>query len=271
MTITGANIGAFLRRAARVLLPLDCETCGSQLTDDPIPFFCARCWSAITSLMLSRCGRCDRPFPSSVATTYSPTHMCQTCIECPPFYTRAWTLYPYLPPLQDAICLFKYRGKVSLVRALSRLMIDRLPPLKAIDVIIPVPLHPGRLREREFNQSLLLADQLAPHIQAPVSYSNLMRVAASPAQTSLSRKGRLKNLRGAFALHDPGSVAGKRILLVDDVFTTGTTINECAKMLRKAKSRDVFALTLARTVDAGTVPDRLLAQQAPTTIGLHGG
>ena len=271
MTTTGAYIAGFLRRAARVLLPLDCEVCGSPLTDDPIPFFCAPCWSAITPLMLSRCGRCDRPFPSSVATAYSPTHTCQTCIECPPSYTRAWTLYPYLAPLQDAICLFKYRGKVSLVRALSQLMIDRLPPLKAIDLIIPVPLHAGRLREREFNQSLLLADRLAPHVQAPVSHSNLIRVVASPPQTTLPRKGRLKNLRGAFSLHDPASVAGKRILLIDDVFTTGTTINECAKTLRKAKSHDVFALTLARTVDAGTVPDRLLAQQAYTAIGLLGG
>jgi len=150
-------------------------------------------------------------------------------------------------------------------------MIDRLPPLNAIDLIIPVPLHAGRLREREFNQSLLLADRLAPYIQAPVSYSNLIRVAASPAQTTLPRKGRLKNLRDAFSLRDPASVFGKRILLIDDVFTTGTTINECAKTLRKAKSRDVFVLTLARTVDAGTVPDRILAQRAHAALGLLGG
>jgi len=270
MAITSKGIPGWLRQAARVLLPVHCQACGIPLTDDPVPFFCAGCWSAISPLTQSRCTRCDRPFPSSVATTYSPNHVCQPCIERPPSYTRARTLYAYLPPLQDAICLFKYRGRVSLASALSRLMIDRLPPLDPVDLVIPVPLHARRLREREFNQSLLLADSIARHIQTPLSFSNLVRVAASPAQTTLSRKGRLKNLRGAFSLRDPASIVGKRILLIDDVFTTGTTINECAKTLRKARSGDVWALTLARTVDASIVPDRVLAQHFRPAIGLLG-
>ncbi len=145
--------------------------------------------------------------------------------------------------------------------SLARLMIDRLPPLDSLDLIIPVPLHAQRLREREFNQSLLLADRVARHLDIPVSATNLIRIAPALAQTTLSRKGRLKNLRGAFALHHPESITGKRILLIDDVFTTGTTVNECAKTLRKGGSGDVFVLTLGRTMDAGTVPDRILAQQ----------
>jgi ComF family protein len=150
-------------------------------------------------------------------------------------------------------------------------MIDRLPPLDNLDVIIPVPLHPRRLREREFNQSLLLADRIGRHLNVPVSFTDLIRLVPSPAQTTLSRKGRLKNLRGAFAVRDAESVAGKRVLLIDDVFTTGATVNECAKTLRKAGSGDVFVLTLARTVDAGTVPDRILAQQTHHALGLLGG
>ena len=250
-----------MRQAIRFLLPVDCAACGAPLADDPIPLFCASCWRTISPLAHSRCGRCDRPFPSPVATVYSPTHVCQSCAERPPSYTRAWTLYPYLPPLQDAICLFKYRGKVALASSLARLMIDRLPPLDSLDLIIPVPLHAQRLREREFNQSLLLADRVARHLDIPVSATNLIRIAPALAQTTLSRKGRLKNLRGAFALHHPESITGKRILLIDDVFTTGTTVNECAKTLRKGGSGDVFVLTLGRTMDAGTVPDRILAQQ----------
>ncbi|TKS59964.1 MAG: hypothetical protein EWM72_01821 [Nitrospira sp.] len=136
---------------------------------------------------------------------------------------------------------------------------------------MPVPLHIQRLREREFNQSLLLADRIGRHLDTPVSFTDLIRIAPSPAQTTLSRKGRLKNLRGAFALRHPGSIAGKRILLIDDVFTTGATVNECAKTLRKAGSGDVFVLTLGRTVDASTVPDRILAQQTHHTVGLLGG
>ena len=260
-----------MRQAIRFLLPVDCAACGSALADDPIPLFCAGCWETISPLTHSRCARCDRPFPSLVATTYSPNHVCQSCAERPPSYTRAWTLYPYLPPLQDAICLFKYRGKVALASPLTRLMIDRLPPLDSLDLIMPVPLHAQRLREREFNQSLLLADRVARHLNIPVSVANLIRIASSPAQTTLSRKGRLKNLRGAFALHHPESIEGKRILLIDDVYTTGTTVNECAKTLRKGGSGDVFVLTLGRTVDAGTVPDRILARQYHQALGQPGG
>ncbi|HSA60941.1 MAG TPA: ComF family protein [Nitrospiraceae bacterium] len=262
---------AFLRQAMRFLLPVDCATCGSALADDPIPLFCTNCWGAISPLPHSRCARCDRPFASPVATAYSPGHVCQSCAERPPSYTRAWTLYPYLSPLRDAICLLKYRGKVALASPLARLMTDRLPPLDALDLIIPVPLHPQRLREREFNQSLLLADRIARYLNAPVFLDNLSRIIPSPAQTTLSRKDRLKNLRGAFAVRHADSIAGKRILLIDDVFTTGATVNECAKTLRKAGSGDVFVLTLARTMDTSTVPDRILARQTHPVLGLLGG
>ncbi|MBM4126065.1 MAG: ComF family protein [Nitrospira sp.] len=181
--------------------------------------------------------------------------------NAPPSYTKAWTLYPYRPPLQDAICLFKYRGKVSLADPLARLMIDRLPPLEDIDLIIPVPLHAERLREREFNQSLLLADRIGRHLTIPVSGTALIRIAPAPPQTSLSRRERLNNLRGAFAVPRPASIADKRILLIDDVLTTGTTVDVCAKTLRKAGSSHVFVLTLGRTVDANHIPDRIFAQR----------
>lgn len=265
------SVPGFMRRALRFLLPADCASCSAALSDDPVPLFCAGCWATIAPLGHTRCARCDRPFPSPAATTHSPNHLCQSCVERPPSYTKAWTLYPYLPPLQDAICLFKYRGKVSLASPLACLMIDRLPPLNSLDLIMPVPLHPQRLREREFNQSLLLADRIGRHLNIPVSLTDLTRIAPSPAQTTLTRKGRLKNLRGAFAVRHSTSIADKRILLIDDVFTTGTTVNECAKTLRKAGSGDVFVLTLGRTVEASTIPDRILAQRAHQPLGLLGG
>lgn len=270
-TILSQSLPGFMRQAIRFLLPVDCAACGAPLTNDPIPLFCAGCWRTISPLTHPRCARCGRPFPSPVATAYSPNHVCQSCAERPPAYTRAWTLYPYLPPLQDAVCLFKYRGKIALASPLARLMIDRLPPLDCVDLLMPVPLHARRLREREFNQSLLLADRIGRHLDTPVSFTNLLRIIPSPAQTTLSRKDRLMNLRGAFALRHPESISGKRILLIDDVFTTGATVNECAKTLRKAGSGDVYALTLARTVDASTVPDRILARQAHEMPGLLGG
>jgi ComF family protein len=150
-------------------------------------------------------------------------------------------------------------------------MINALPGEIDVDVVIPIPLHPSRLRAREFNQSLLLADQLSQHLALPVSATNLVRITATDPQTALTRQARLQNLRKAFEVRRPQSLAGKRILLVDDVFTTGTTLNECAKTLRKAGSGPVFALTLARTIDTSLVPDRLFDEQVVrplTTIGI---
>jgi ComF family protein len=141
-------------------------------------------------------------------------------------------------------------------------MISALPSGIDVDVIIPVPLHSARLRVREFNQSLLLADQLRRHLARPVSATNLVRIAATNPQTTLTRQARLRNLRKAFEIRRPQDLAEKRILLVDDVFTTGTTLNECAKTLRKAGAGPIFALTLARTVDTSLVPDCLFAEQA---------
>ena len=258
----GTSMPGLLRQAVRFLLPVECAACHTLLADDPIPHFCSACWNTITVASPSRCSRCDRPFVSPLATTYSPQHLCQSCHQRPPSYTKAWTLYPYRPPLQDAICLFKYGGKVSLAEPLARLMIDRLPQLDGIDLIIPVPLHAERLREREFNQSLLLADRIGRHLSLPVSCTALIRTAPAPPQTTLSRRKRLNNLRGAFSVPQPESIAGKRILLIDDVFTTGATVNGCAKLLRRAGSGPVFVLTLARTVDASLLPDRIFVQRA---------
>lgn len=256
------KLPGLIRHAVRFFLPADCAACGVPLTTDPVPLFCKACWESTAPLRLARCSQCDRPLPSPVALTYSPTHRCHHCTVRPPAYAKAWTLYPYLPPLQDAICLFKYRGKVSLARPLGQLMIKSLPASLDADLVIPVPLHPTRLREREFNQSLLLADQVAKHVGRPLSFTNLVRTAPSEPQSTLSRKERMKNLRQAFAVRKPELVAQKRILLIDDVFTTGTTVNECAKVLRTAGAEAVFVLTLARTIESSVVPDRILAQRA---------
>lgn len=256
------KLPGLIRHAVRFFLPADCAACGSPLTSDPVPLFCTTCWNTIAPLKLARCSQCDRPLPSPVVLTYSPSHRCHHCSVRPPAYAKAWTLYPYLPPLQDAICLFKYRGKVSLAKPLGRLMLEALPPSLNTDLVIPVPLHPSRLREREFNQSLLLADQVATYLHQPLSFTNLVRTVPSEPQSTLSRKERLKNLRRAFAVRHPEQVAQKRILLIDDVFTTGTTVNECAKVLRKAGAEAVFVLTLARTIESSVVPDRILAQRA---------
>jgi ComF family protein len=242
-------VAPVIRRLLHAILPVDCATCKTPLTDDPVPFFCRPCWTNIRPLGGAVCPRCGRPFASQETLAYSPDHLCGPCRVRLPVYTQARSLYPYTTPLQDAIRLFKYRKKVALAEALGDLMDAGAPwTHPPVDLLMPVPLHPARLREREFNQSLLLADRLNHRLRLPLSYDNLVRSRQTLPQTELSRAVRLKNLRRAFSVLRPGEVLGKRILLVDDVMTTGTTVNECAKALRKAGASDVYVTTLARTV-----------------------
>ncbi|HET6370449.1 MAG TPA: phosphoribosyltransferase family protein, partial [Nitrospiria bacterium] len=126
--------------------------------------------------------------------------------------------------------------------------IDNLSRPPAVDIVIPIPLHPARLREREFNQAALLARPLAKHLSVSFMVDLLDRVLPTPQQVGLSREERARNVRKAFAVRQPDSIAGKRILLVDDVFTTGATLNEAAKSLKKKGAKDVIACALARMI-----------------------
>lgn len=237
-----------LRKCLHVIFPTACAVCRKPLWDDPVPFFCRQCWGTLKPIPHPVCSRCGRPFASSMALVHSPTHQCGTCRTQPLALTQAWSLFPYQTPLKEAIVLFKYQGKLSLTHPLAQAFIETLPVLPALDAIIPVPLHPQRLRKREYNQSLLLADRLSDHTNIPLLLACLLRNRPTMPQTALSRKERLRNLRGAFSVAKPAGIQGKRILLVDDVFTTGTTLHECAKTLRRAGSGPVYGVTLARMV-----------------------
>ena len=247
------------RLALRAVLPIECLTCERPLRTDPTPYFCDGCWGRITPIAGPRCASCDHPFVSNAVNTWTPGHRCQPCLQQPSAYDRAWTLYPYIPPLQDAICALKYRNVFSLAKPLASLAVRALPWGLDTDVIVPVPLHPSRLRARGFNQSLLIADRLGRHLRRPVSTMDLIRTIATEPQTSLTRSERILNLRRAFAVRHAEAFDGRNVLLIDDVFTTGTTFNECAKALRSAGAASISALALARTIDSSLIPDRVLA------------
>ena len=249
------------RLALRAVLPVDCLSCAQPLYSDSNAYLCHACWELIAPLSGPRCASCDQPFISRAADSWTPSHRCQHCLEQPPAYDRAWTLYPYIPPLQQAICALKYRHVFGLATPLADLMIRALPERLETDLIVPVPLHPSRLRTREFNQSLSIADRLGRYLMRPVSTTDLVREVATEPQMSLTRSERLRNLRRAFRVRDTEAFAGRRVLLIDDVFTTGTTLNECAKVLHATGAASVTALTLARTIDSSLIPDRILAAQ----------
>jgi predicted amidophosphoribosyltransferase len=117
---------------------------------------------------------------------------------------------------------------------------------------------------------LLLAESVSRRLGVALSYTNLIRIRDNSAQTSLPRSARLTNLRQAFRVRVPAAVRARRVLVVDDVFTTGTTLNECAKVLRKAGAGDVYVLTLARAVDPAMLPDSLLPPAVRETVGIKG-
>jgi ComF family protein len=146
---------------------------------------------------------------------------------------------------------FKYGRKVSLGKPLGRLMAlgcREFLQSCLVDFIVPVPLHPKRLRWRAFNQSLLLAREIGRACRVPVDPFVLRRDRATPPQTQLPEDERRKNVRRAFSVNAERSVDGKNILLVDDVYTSGATVNECSRVFKRAGAREVFVVTLARAV-----------------------
>ncbi len=230
------------------VLPDWCVGCRAPLSTHRVPFWCEACWGSLIPLRGPQCPRCGIPFSSPMTLIHSPAYQCQTCRMSKPAYERALSLYPYASPLREAIHRFKYGRTLAMGRVLAQLMIQALPESIEVDIVVPVPLAPARLREREYNQSLILALEVARALRRPVADSVLWRQREGTPQTALPRRARLRNLRRAFTVIDTAPIREKRILLIDDVLTTGTTLNECAKALRKAGSGPVTALTLARTL-----------------------
>ena len=189
---------------------------------------------------------CGVPFSSEAAISHSPTHRCGPCRDTPPAFTQAVAAGRYEGTLADAIRRCKYHRQVDLIVVLAELLnsvVDSLPP---VDAVVPVPLHVRRLRHRQFNQSLRIAAEVARRLNRPLWPDALRRNRWTVPQTTLDRAHRQTNVRRAFTVRQPREVVGRRLLLVDDVYTTGATVNECAKTLRAAKASDVYVVTVAR-------------------------
>lgn len=153
--------------------------------------------------------------------------------------------------MRDCILRFKYQREMYFGKNLVDWLViaaQRWIDWREIDAIVPVPLHPRKLRQREFNQAEYLAAGLNKVVNVPMVKRNLRRVKDTSTQTKLSAEARARNMRDAFAVRDGAAFDGKRIVLLDDVFTTGATLDSCAKVLRKAGAKDVIALAVARGV-----------------------
>ena len=238
----------FLRYALDALLPRRCVVCRRAVPPNESEPICTDCWGAVVRIKEPRCPVCGSPFQSEAALSHSPTHRCGDCHEAPPAFTQAVSAGVYEGVLADAIRQWKYRKHVVLMPILGALLGQALDTLPPADAVLPVPLHPTRLREREFNQSLLLAAWVSRRLARPLLPDALRRIRWTEPQITLDRGQRRKNVRGAFAVRNPNLVAGRRVILVDDVYTTGATVNECARVLGRAGTEAVYVLTLARMV-----------------------
>jgi len=244
-------IGSGLRFAGSVLvdlcLPRSCAGC-QQIDTQPQSSWCLECWKKVPWAISPFCPRCGRPFTDSPD---SPDHLCGECIEPTFHFDTARSAVLHEGIIRTRIHQFKFGAQIEWVPSLVELLEIAYAGwgLPEPDVIVPVPLHLKRLKERGFNQSGLLAGELARKLRVPVSFDAIIRKNRTQPQTRLNRRERLKNVKSAFELAGVQRVRGRRILLVDDVFTTGTTLSECARVLkRKGGASEVYAVTVTRAL-----------------------
>jgi len=227
-----------------VVLAPSCAACGELLehpTGGPV---CGRCWRSILPLTPPLCDRCGDPLPTWRAVSV-PLERCPRCRRTPRLVDRGRAIGAYDGALRAIIHALKYEGRRSLARPLGALMRRRgADMLEGAVCAIPVPLHASRRRHRGFNQ----AADLARHVGIP-AVAALRRVRPTPTQTGLPAAQRHRNVRDAFALTRAGAgLSGAAVVLIDDVSTTGATLEACARALKHAGVREVRALTAARAV-----------------------
>ncbi|MBU2054084.1 MAG: ComF family protein [Proteobacteria bacterium] len=238
---------------ADVIFPPRCLTCGVILErHDSLPF-CPPCLSGIRFIRSPLCSRCGVPF----SLPEGADHLCGDCLVTQRPYAIARAVGYYEETLLTAIHLFKYRGRMGIGEVLGRIMADFagvIWDMKVFSLLLPVPLHRKRLQERGFNQAVILARSLSKRFSIPLDFMTLRREVPTAPQVGLGLEERWANVRGAFAVRKPEKIAGRRVLLVDDVFTTGSTLSECAAVLMQAEAEAVAVLTLARAVHGHDVP-----------------
>jgi ComF family protein len=227
---------------------------------------CSRCWESIRPLTPPLCDRCGDPLPSWRAIS-TAQHHCPRCRRAPRFVDRARAIGDYRDALRAIIQALKYDGRRSLARPLAMLMRSRGGDvLDGASWVVPVPLHRSKRRQRGFNQ----AADLARHIGLPVAAA-LKRVRATPSQTGLPASQRHRNMKDAFAATaEIRRVAGTIVVLIDDVSTTGATLDACARALKEGGVREVRALTAARVVaGAATTSSRTTAAHSSRSAQHH--
>jgi len=236
----------FIRRLVDIIWPKSCLICKNILDGASVDnVVCLKCWSKVKRNSPPFCHFCGRHLEKKNLSK----GVCAGCIRKQPYFDRAFSPCQYDGVVRELIHAFKYKGKDYLGKTLSRPMLEFIReysvPMDLIDLIIPVPLHKTRLREREFNQACILSKCIAGQFNKKVLHSQLLRWRCTKPQVELLPRQRQKNVQESFRLHRQNQVKNKNILLIDDVLTTGQTASWAAYALKRAGANIVFVLTLA--------------------------
>ena len=241
--MAGKRMAGTLQRILGLFFPVTCIACGKDLPGDDYYRICDGCTTKIRLVEGLFCRKCGRPLPDGGAHCFDCRKKGRSHYE----YARSAGVYEGL--LRELIHKFKYQNKDYLDRLLGKMLIDAAERHKIIpetDAIIAVPLHWTKRMRRGYNQAGLLALRVAGHFGKPLIKRAVVRKKMTKTQIGLTREKRFENMKDSFAVRDAEAVRNKRILLIDDVCTTTATIDHCARALKKAGAKSVFALTLAR-------------------------
>jgi ComF family protein len=227
--------------ALDLVYPALCAACGARLGAGRRDPLCGACWAAVERIAPPLCAACGAPFAAAVTA-------CAACADDPPPWAWARAAGVYRGPLREALHALTFEGRRTVARPLGALLVETaaLPSLGGFDGLVPVPLAPARERERGFNQAALLCEPLAAATGLPVRAGWLRRVRVTRAQSELDAAARRANVRDAFRA--TAAVAGRAVLLVDDVLTTGATARACVSALRAAGAARVGVLAVARVL-----------------------
>ena len=223
-----------IRHMADQLLEQDCLLCGDTSGNT---LLCSPCAKDLPRLQIEHCPQCALPTPHG--------EHCGHCLTKPPHFDASIASFIYDFPLDKLVQSFKYAHQLALGRWFGEQLVPSATDCQA-DLIIPLPLHPLRLRERGFNQALELARPISAARGWPIDTQTCSRIRHTPAQADLPWRERVKNIRGAF--HCNTDLSGKNIVLIDDVMTTGASLNECARTLKLHGAARVTVLVVARAL-----------------------
>jgi competence protein ComFC len=244
------SVKSWLNAGLAFIYPEVCQLCGQARATPAECYVCAGCRAKVHFVEPPFCERCGLPFEGAITNTFE----CANCQDADWAFCSARSAVVARDQALELIHRYKYGRALWFEPLLADLLITRAEPelrQEKWDWIVPVPLHPAREREREFNQAERLARRLSAATRIPINNHLLRRVLPTRTQTLLSRAERLANIRGAFALCRRARLKGERIVLVDDVFTTGATTGTCAKVLRGGGASAVCVWTVARGVRSG--------------------